>query len=242
LINPNVEVFNRDVASNDGYRYTTNIRLSSQLATQRSTDTILGLERFTDRAVIDVGCGDGFYTLRFWDAGRPRSLSGVDSAERAIALANVRKGDRAIDFRVGDAHELPYPDNSFDLALVQSILHHDENPQDIIREAFRVAPEILIHEPNGYNVGLKVIERLSPYHREHRERSYTTWQVARWIEQAGGRVIRRRFAGFVPMFSPDPLARAMKTVEPVVERTPFLKTLGCAVYVRVASRDEQRSQ
>ncbi|HEY8600380.1 MAG TPA: class I SAM-dependent methyltransferase, partial [Thermomicrobiales bacterium] len=153
VINPNVEVFNRDVANNEGYRYTTNIRLSSQLATQRSTDTILGLDPFTDRSVVDVGCGDDFYTLRFWDAGRPRSLSGVDSAERAIALANTRKGDRPIDFQVGDAHRLPYPDDSFDLALVQSILHHDDNPQDIIREAFRVAPEILIHEPNGYNVG-----------------------------------------------------------------------------------------
>jgi len=60
VINPNVEVFNRDVASNEGYRYTTNIRLSSQLATQRSTDMILGLERFADRTVVDVGCGDGF--------------------------------------------------------------------------------------------------------------------------------------------------------------------------------------
>lgn len=240
MINPNVEVFNRDVASNEGYRYITNIRLSSQLATQRSTDMILGLERFADRTVVDVGCGDGFYTLRFWDTGRLRSLSGVDSAERAITLANRRKGDRPIDFQVGDAHQLPYPDDSFDLALVQSILHHDENPQDIIREAFRVAPEILIHEPNGYNVGLKMTERLSQYHREHRERSYTTRQVTRWIEQAGGRVTRRRFAGFVPMFCPEPLARAMKTVEPFVERTPFLRTAGCAVYALVARREGQR--
>jgi ubiquinone/menaquinone biosynthesis C-methylase UbiE len=242
VINQNVDVFNRDVASNDGYRYTTNIRLSSQLATQRSTEIILGLNRFAGRSIVDVGCGDGFYTLRFWDQGRPRSIVGVDSAERAIELANARKGTRPIEFIVGDAHRLPFPDDSFDLALVQSILHHDDHPQDIIREAFRVAPEVLIHEPNGYNLGLKVVERISPYHREHRERSYTTRQVTRWIEEVGGRVVRRRFAGFVPMFSPDPLAKTMKALEPVVERTAFLKTLGCAVYVLVARRDARASR
>ena len=117
MINPNVEVFNRDVASNDGYRYTTNISLSSQLATQRTTDIILGLDRFAGRSVIDVGCGDGFYTLRFWDQGRPQSVVGVDSAERAIELANARKGTRPIEFVVGDAHRLPYPDDSFDYVM-----------------------------------------------------------------------------------------------------------------------------
>ncbi len=236
VINPNVDVFNRDVASNGGYRYTTNIELSSQLATQRSTDIILQLGRFLGRSVVDIGCGDGYYSLRYWDQGHPRALVGLDSAERAIALANTRKGARPLHFEVGDAHHLPYPDNSFDLALIQSILHHDDQPQDTIREAFRVAPEILIHEPNGYNLGLKVIERVSPYHREHREKSYTTRQMTRWIEASGGRVIRRRFVGFVPMFSPDRLARAMKRVEPLLERTPVIRMFGCAVYVLVARR------
>lgn len=234
--NRNIEVFNQDVLDNEGYRYTTNTRLSSRLATQRSTDVILQTSVFAGRSVLDMGCGDGFYTLRFWDRGAPRSMVGVDGAEQAIAIANANKADRPITFEVGDAHHLPYPDNSFDVALVQSILHHDDRPFDMIREAFRLAPQIVIHEPNGNNVGLKIIEKTSPYHREHNEKSYTPFRLVRWVEEAGGRVVQRKFAGFVPMFSPDWLARAMKAVEPVVEHVPPLNALGCAVFVLVAQR------
>jgi hypothetical protein len=122
------------------------------------------------------------------------------------------------------------------VALVQSVLHHDDTPVDLIREAFRLAPQIVIHEPNGNNLGLKIIEKASRYHREHHEKSYTSRQLRRWIEEAGGQVVYWQFAGFVPMFCPDPLARLMKAVEPLVERTPGLKALACSVSVVVAKR------
>ncbi len=104
---------------------------------------------FTDRAVLDVGCGDGFYTTQYWDFGRPRRLVGVDAAAQAIEVARSNKGDRQIEFRVGDSHALPFPDDSFDIVLVQSILHHDDAPETTLREAFRVAPQVVIHKPNG---------------------------------------------------------------------------------------------
>jgi ubiquinone/menaquinone biosynthesis C-methylase UbiE len=160
----------------------------------------------------------------------------VDGAAAAIRVASEKKQQRPIRFEVADVHGLPFPDNSFDLALVQSILHHDDDPADIVREAFRVAPVILIHEPNGYNFGLKIIEKTSRYHREHGEKSYPSRQIVRWVEQAGGEAQHRRYAGFVPMFCPDWLARMMKGVEPFLERVPGLRALGCAVFVMVASR------
>jgi ubiquinone/menaquinone biosynthesis C-methylase UbiE len=230
------EVFNRDVESNSGYLYTDTQRLSSRLATQRSTDAILAQDRFRGRRVLDLGCGDGFYTFRFWDAAEPREMVAVDAAARAIEVADSRRGDRPIRFEVGDAHHVDRPDDSFDIVLIQSILHHDDRPADMIREALRLAPEILIHEPNGNNLGLKLIEKISPYHREHAEKSYRSGVLRRWIEEAGGRVAKQSFAGFVPMFTPDPVARFMKRIEPLVEATPGLRALGCSVVVQVAVR------
>ena len=230
--------FNRDAAHHAGYVYTTDARLSCRLATQRSTDVVLELGRFAGRSVLDVGCGDGFYTLRYWDPGRPRAMAGVDAASRAVEVANANRGDRPIRFEVGDAHRLPYPDDSFDLVLIQSIPHHDDDPPGTLRKVFRLAPEVLVHEPNGNNLRLKVIEKVSRYHREHREKSYAPRRLVRWVEQAGGRVVRGRFAGFVPMFCPDWLARGMKRAELAVERLPVIRALGCAVYVFVATRQK----
>ena len=232
----NVDVFDRDAKRSGGYLYTKSLRLSCRLATQRSTDAILATGCLRSRSVVDVGCGDGFYTIRFWDLAQPKSVVGVDPAGHAIAVANTNKGNRSIKFLVGDAHQLPFPDNSFDLALVQSILHHDDNPRSVIREAFRVAPEVLVHEPNGNNPGLKIIERISRYHLEHNEKSFTSNRLRRWIEENGGVIAYQRFAGFVPMFCPSVVARAMKAVEPFVEALPLLNSLGCAVTVIVARR------
>ncbi|MFH0793688.1 MAG: class I SAM-dependent methyltransferase [bacterium] len=238
--NPNVEVFNRDVSAHGGYQYTKVDRLSCRLATQRTTDLILETNCFAGRSVLDMGCGDGYYTLRFWDLGKPRSMVAVDGAERAIEHAEASKNGRPIRFEVGDAHRLPYPDNSFDLVLVQSILHHDDDPEDMIREAFRLAPQIVIHEPNGNNLGLKVVEKLSTYHRLHGEKSYSSRQLRLWVEAQGGRVTYQRFAGFVPMFCPDWVARATKAFEPFLERMPPLNAWGCAIMVLVAQRRETR--
>lgn len=236
-VSENVEVFDRDAMSHGGYGYTTNAPLSSQLATQRSTDLILQMANMHDRKILDMGCGDAFYTIRFWDSAKPRSIVAVDGAPGALKVAQTNKAERPIQLAVANAHALPFPDNSFDLVLVQSILHHDDDPQDMIREAFRLAPEIMIHEPNGLNLGLKVIEKVSKYHREHGEKSYTSWQLENWIKKAGGRVTAKKFAGFVPMFASDKVANITKKIEPVLEHTPVMSALGCAVVVIMGRRD-----
>jgi SAM-dependent methyltransferase len=236
---PNIDIFDQDAHNHGGYLYTKTTRLSSRLATQRSTDVILNMGCFAGRTVLDVGCGDGFYTFRMWDSGLPKRMISADAAFQAIKIAREGKADRPIAFVVADARLLPFPDDTFDLVVLQSILHHDDNPFGIIREAFRVAPEILIHEPNGNNPGLKVIEKTSRYHREHNEKSYSSRQLDRWVRHAGARVVRQQFAGFVPMFCPDWLARMMKVVEPVMEQLSLINALSCAVQVLIARRTDK---
>jgi 2-polyprenyl-3-methyl-5-hydroxy-6-metoxy-1,4-benzoquinol methylase len=234
--NPNVEVFDRDAAEHGGYVYTSEASLSSRLATQRSRDVIVELAELDGRSVIDMGCGDGYYSLQIWELAQPRLMVAVDAAGKAVESARRRRTTQKVEYAVADVHRLPFSDDSFDVALVQSILHHDDDPRDVIREAFRLAPEIVIHEPNGNNLGLKIIERTSTYHRQHGEKSYRPMQMTRWVREAGGEVSSLRFAGLVPMFCSDWLARVMKRLEPIVESLPMLRAQGCAVYVMVARR------
>lgn len=233
---PGIDVFDQDILNVGGYVYTTSTSVSARLATQRTIDVILQAGLFENRSILDMGCGDGHFTFTFWDHGKPRRLMGVDAAGQAVRSANKGKGGRAIDFLVGDAHHLPYPDNSFDLVLIQSILHHDHDPGDMIREGLRLAPIILIHEPNGNNPGLKMVEKVSRYHREHGEKSYNSLQFHKWIRDAGGELVYRKFAGFVPMFCPDWVARLTKAIEPTLEKIPFIRDMACSIVVLVAKR------
>lgn len=228
--------FGRDVSHNRGYLYTTNARLSSELANRRLTEAALEAVDLRGRRLLDVGCGDGTYTNDLYDLGSPANIYAFDPVAEAIAVARERQGDREITFAEHWADRIPVADGSFDVAHLRGVLHHMQEPFDALREAFRVAPVLVILEPNGYNPVLKVIEKVSRYHREHGERSFAPATLRRWIARLGGRTRSLTYAGLVPFFSPDAVARGLKRIEPAVERAAPLNRLACAVSVLVAER------
>ena len=230
------EIFDRDVAAEGGYIYALEDRLSSRLATARWSELMLDLVNLENQTVVDIGCGDGHFTMRFYDQGGPRWMVGVDPARLAIGSAWAGRGDRQIRFLVGDGHNLPLPNDSVDVAILQAVLHHDVDPASTLREALRVASSVVCLEPNGYSPFLKVLEKVSGYHRTHDERSYTGRRLGAWVEAAGGEVIAGRLGVAVPMFCPDWAARLLKLAEPVIERVPLVNRLLCAVYVFRANR------
>jgi ubiquinone/menaquinone biosynthesis C-methylase UbiE len=238
-IDSNAQAFNDDVERNGSYAYTTGGRLSSQMANEHLTEATLSLVDFRDQRVLDIGCGDGAYTVELYDRGAPAFVQGIEPAEAAIEAARKKVGSRKIDFSVGSAYDLPYESDSFDTAHLRGVLHHMDRPADALREAFRVAKSIVVIEPNGYSPVLKLIERVSRYHREHGEKSYSPHQLRHWAKNLGGEVTADRFVGVVPFFAPDAIARLLKIVEPPLETTPILRAVGCAVYAFVATRHER---
>ncbi len=233
-----VAPFDRDAVSNAGYLYTTGARVSSQMANQRLTDAAMEAVSFRGKRVLDLGCGDGTYTMDLFDRGQPAYICGVDPAQKAIEVARQKAAGRTIEFAVESAYQLPFEKDHFDIAHLRGVLHHMDRPEVAVREALRVASTVVIIEPNGYNPVLKLLERLSSYHREHEEKSYPSHKLKLWIEEAGGEVRSQQWAGLVPFFCPDPMARLLKVVEPLCERLPLFRLLSCAVCVLVAVRRE----
>jgi ubiquinone/menaquinone biosynthesis C-methylase UbiE len=233
-LDKNVNTFNEDVDENQGYRYTTNAQLSSKMANKRLSDASLAITNFAGTNVIDIGCGDGTYTFEIYDRGKVARIHGIDPADKAVEFAQSNAGDRQATFAVENAYALPYADKAYDVAYLRGVLHHMSYPEKAIGEALRVAKRIVIVEPNGFNPVLKVLEKVSKYHIEHDEKSYFPFKIDGWIESFGGRVVARKYAGLVPMFCPDWMAKTLKVVEPLGEAIPLVKQVGCAVYVLAA--------
>ena len=89
-------------------------------------------------SILDVGCGKGFMLHDFKLLMPNATVAGIDISEYAY--------ENAIDdikplMRIGNAKELPYPDNSFDLVTAINTVHNlplDECKQ-AIREIQRVS-------------------------------------------------------------------------------------------------------
>ena len=62
------------------------------------------------KSVVDVACGDGYYTRRLRAHGAARAL-GVDLSERMIELARAQEREHrlGIDYEVGDGRDLRLP-------------------------------------------------------------------------------------------------------------------------------------
>lgn len=227
--------FDKDVQTIGSYQYTVKDKLSTQVANRRLTEIAQKLMTFKSKTVIDVGCGDGTYSLDLFRETRPKSMLGFDPAKAAIQSAQKSNRFIKVKFEVGDASRMKYKNKSFDVAHIRGVLHHADQPAAIVAESLRVAKKIIIIDPNGYNPILKLIEKLSPYHREHRERSFFSTEIDSWITDAGGTILQREWVGLVPFFCPDWMVKMLKPLEPVVEAIPGVKQLGCAVYVVTAA-------
>jgi ArsR family transcriptional regulator len=87
--------------------------------------------------VLDVGSGDGAAAAAI--APYCRSLTCIDVNERLVEAARARLGRLGhVRAQVADAHELPFPDASFDAVLVFHTLTYAERPARVLAEAARV--------------------------------------------------------------------------------------------------------
>ncbi|MGE4167976.1 MAG: class I SAM-dependent methyltransferase [Candidatus Babeliales bacterium] len=83
---------------------------------------------------LDVCCGSGNYTIAIHDQGV--NVSGVDISE--VMLEKAHRKNASIHWLQGDAHELPFEDNSFDGALCISAIHHLGDLNSAFKEIFRI--------------------------------------------------------------------------------------------------------
>jgi ubiquinone/menaquinone biosynthesis C-methylase UbiE len=84
--------------------------------------------------LLDVATGPGYVAGAA--AARGALVVGVDFS--APMLAEARRHHPAIDFRVGDAAALPFPDASFDRVVMSFGLLHLDRPDEALAEAHRV--------------------------------------------------------------------------------------------------------
>lgn len=91
-----------------------------------------------DASVLDVGCAKGFMLHDFKELMPKLTIAGIDISEYAIehAIETVKPF-----LRVGNAKELPYPDNSFDLVISINTVHNLalEECKQALREIQRVS-------------------------------------------------------------------------------------------------------
>lgn len=231
----NVTEFNEDVKTNGGYLYTTNPTLSSVLANRRISEAI-NKHLTSCKTLVDIGCGDGVYTAEIKKALPSLDIEGFDPASDAIAIAEENYPDitfKVINILQDNIEEVT---RKFDVGILRGVLHHLPDQQLAIKNALKIAETVVIMEPNGNNPILKVIEKVSEYHRTHEEQSFMYWRLKRWCEKAGGVVVSKEYVGFIPFFFPTFPSRIIYFFQPFLEKVPFVREFLSGQIIMVCKR------
>ena len=91
--------------------------------------------------VLDVGCGLGHEALRLAERVGPRGMAvGIDINSTMIAEATRRAADSPLHprFEVGDAQQLRFAADSFDMCRTERVLRYLARPDEALREMLRV--------------------------------------------------------------------------------------------------------
>ena len=173
--------------------------------------------------VLDVGCGTGHLAVAVLERSASATVHGVDLAPVYIEYARSRNLNPRVEFHVGDACALTYPDNTFDRVLSLLVLHFVPRTHDAIAEMRRVAKPgavvaAAVWDARGGFVANRMFfdtaAALDPKAGERRAKNYTrpltrpgelaaAWRCAGFLDASETMLhIRMEYASFADYWAP----------------------------------------
>lgn len=126
-------------------------------------------------SIADIGAGRGYVSLGLMERGHDVTPVDVHDNSRIAGVQPV----------IYDGTRLPFADDSFDFALLLTVLHHTPDPDQVLREAIRIAPRLIVMEDTASSA-LKMrltwwadsIANLEFRGHPHTNRSDAAWRAA----------------------------------------------------------------
>jgi ubiquinone/menaquinone biosynthesis C-methylase UbiE len=87
---------------------------------------------------LDVGCGNGAFTEELIAHCAPTAVMAIDPSDAQLAYARTQPGVKMAEFQLGDAQNLPFGDDTFDVAVMALVISFLPNPDKAAAEMARV--------------------------------------------------------------------------------------------------------
>ncbi|HSO98723.1 MAG TPA: methyltransferase domain-containing protein [Solirubrobacteraceae bacterium] len=173
---------------------------------------------------LDVGCGTGALAQRLADAGL--TVTGIDPS--AGMLDVLRRRTDKVQAVQGSGTELPFADDSFDLALTVAVMHHIAEAADVAKtlaemvRVIRPGGSVLIWDHNPRNPYWTSLMARVPQDTGE-ERLIGETEILEGLTAAGARITLSTQRGLVPDFTPPVALGVAAAIEHAVERRPVLR-------------------
>jgi 2-polyprenyl-3-methyl-5-hydroxy-6-metoxy-1,4-benzoquinol methylase len=117
------------------------------------------LGNLAGKSILDLACGEGFYSRKFKDQGAAKVV-GVDISQKMIELAREEETRKFqnIEYILGDVLELGEI-GSFDLVVASYLLNYARSPEELLKMCESIFANL---KPGGRFVNIKNNPSQSP--------------------------------------------------------------------------------
>lgn len=103
------------------------------------------IKKHRPQRLLDVGSGRGIISLEIHNL--VGEIQGIEYNKSNLMEAEMFKKETGIQnvfFQWGDAKDIPFPNNEFDMVICSQVLEHIENPHHAVKELSRVSRGIVL--------------------------------------------------------------------------------------------------
>jgi SAM-dependent methyltransferase len=190
--------------------------------------------------VLELGCGTGTFTQYFAQTGI--SLFAIDLSADFISRARAKMSEMPNALCVCDAESLCFQENSFDVVLGVSILHHlSLNPVlSEIKRVLRDGGTLVFTEPNMLNPQILAQKNISVLKRwagdSPDEGAFLRWRIQKLLQEGGFCDVRVEPFDFVHPFVPAFAVGLAERTGAVFERLPLIREFAGSLLIRATFR------
>jgi SAM-dependent methyltransferase len=203
---------------------------------------------------LDCGCAEGYYAKALAEHGASRVV-GVDAIDDLVRRAQSEDHPTSVSFLCAKAESLPFPNDSFDGALLNEVLEHVSHERKTLAELTRVlrpGGHLALFSPNRWfpfeGHGLRINAKRSFGHpvpimpwlpgrltrRFASARNYWPSELRQLVEDAGFEIVEAGWAlpqfelyKWMPAFAIKRFRRAI----PRLERSPVARFAAVSTFI-----------
>lgn len=143
--------------------------------------------KLNPKKILDLGCGNG-NILKLLSQKTDAELCGLDLSEKMICQAEKRLAGKA-EFTIGDAENLPYKTNEFDVVICNASFHHYTNPVKVLKEVKRILKShgvLILGDPTSpFDWYLKILNYFLKYSTSGDYKIYSSKEIIQLLTSCG---------------------------------------------------------
>ena len=184
--------------------------------------------------VLEIGCGTGLFTRKVY-ALTKASIIATDISEELLTEARQLLPEAT--FKIDDAMNLSFPDNTFDVVFGSSVLHHLEMERSI-KEILRVLKpggRMVFAEPNMINPQI-LIQKNVPFIKRWLgdspdESAIIRWSFSNMMKKNGYKNISIFPYDFLHPVTPKSMIKLINGIGKAIEKIPVLREIAGSVII-----------